>query len=41
MLSLPAGVFVGRDSIRQHLYMNVGGGKVGDIGMAMAASTTT
>ena len=29
----PAGVFVGRDSIRQHLYMNVGGGKVGDIGL--------
>jgi acetyl esterase/lipase len=29
----PAGVFIGKDSIRQHLYMNVGGGKMGDIGL--------
>ncbi len=29
----PAGVFVGQTSIREHLYMNVGGGKVGDIGL--------
>jgi len=29
----PAGVFVGHDSIRQHLFMNVGGGKMGDIGL--------
>ena len=29
----PAGVFVGRKSIREHLYMNVGGHQVGDIGL--------
>ena len=29
----PAGVFVGKTSLRQHLYMNVGGGKLGDIGL--------
>jgi acetyl esterase/lipase len=29
----PAGIFVGHDSIRQHLFMNVGGGKMGDIGL--------
>jgi acetyl esterase/lipase len=29
----PAGVFVGKSSIREHLFMNVGGGKLGDIGL--------
>ena len=29
----PAGVFIGKTSIREHLFMNVGGGKVGDIGL--------
>jgi acetyl esterase/lipase len=29
----PAGVFVGKTSIREHLFMNVGGGKLGDIGL--------
>ncbi|HEY6453803.1 MAG TPA: nuclear transport factor 2 family protein [Steroidobacteraceae bacterium] len=29
----PAGVFVGHKSIREHLYMNVGGHQVGDIGL--------
>jgi acetyl esterase/lipase len=29
----PAGVFVGKVSIRAHLYMNVGGGKIGDLGL--------
>src|SRR3984957_12539921 len=29
----PAGVFVGRKSIREHLYMNVGGHQIGDIGL--------
>lgn len=29
----PAGIFVGKDSIRRHLYMNVGGGKVGEVGL--------
>jgi acetyl esterase/lipase len=29
----PAGIFVGHDSIRQHLFMNVGGGKMGEIGL--------
>lgn len=29
----PAGVFIGKPSIRKHLYMNVGGGKMGDIGL--------
>jgi acetyl esterase/lipase len=29
----PAGTFVGKTSIRQHLFMNVGGGKVGDLGL--------
>ncbi len=29
----PAGVFVGHDSIREHLFVNVGGGKMGDIGL--------
>ena len=30
----PAGTYVGHDSIRKHLYMNVGGGQVGEIGLA-------
>jgi acetyl esterase/lipase len=29
----PAGVFIGKTSIRQHLYMNVGGGQMGDLGL--------
>ncbi len=29
----PAGVFIGRQSIREHLYMNVGGHQIGDIGL--------
>ena len=29
----PAGVYVGKDSIRAHLYMNVGGGKIGENGL--------
>jgi len=29
----PAGIFIGRDSIRQHLYLNVGGRQVGDPGL--------
>ncbi|MEP7247000.1 MAG: nuclear transport factor 2 family protein, partial [Gammaproteobacteria bacterium] len=29
----PAGVFVGHESIRRHLFMNVGAGKLGDIGL--------
>jgi acetyl esterase/lipase len=29
----PAGVFVGHRSIREHLYMNVGGQQMGDIGL--------
>ncbi len=29
----PAGVYVGHESIRKHLYMNVGGGQVGDNGL--------
>ena len=29
----PAGVFVGHNSIREHLYMNVGGHQIGDIGL--------
>jgi len=29
----PAGVFIGGPSIREHLYMNVGGGKLGDLGL--------
>ncbi|HTC44447.1 MAG TPA: nuclear transport factor 2 family protein [Steroidobacteraceae bacterium] len=29
----PAGVFIGHTSIREHLYMNVGGHQVGDIGL--------
>src|SRR5690606_29424393 len=29
----PTGVYVGADSIRKHLYMNVGGGALGDIGL--------
>ncbi|MEJ0008514.1 MAG: nuclear transport factor 2 family protein [Steroidobacteraceae bacterium] len=29
----PAGVFVGHQSIREHLYMNVGGHQIGDIGL--------
>src|SRR5688500_19544000 len=29
----PAGTYVGRDSIRKHLYMNVGGGQVGENGL--------
>jgi triacylglycerol lipase len=30
----PAGVFVGKESIRKHLYLNVGGGNMGDTGLA-------
>jgi acetyl esterase/lipase len=29
----PAGTYIGHDSIRKHLYMNVGGGQVGDNGL--------
>ena len=29
----PAGTFIGHDSIRQHLFMNVGGKKMGEIGL--------
>jgi acetyl esterase/lipase len=29
----PAGTYVGRDGIRKHLYMNVGGGQVGENGL--------
>jgi acetyl esterase/lipase len=29
----PAGVFIGHTSIREHLYMNVGGHQIGDIGL--------
>jgi len=29
----PAGVFIGRPSIRQHLYMNVGGHAMGELGL--------
>ena len=29
----PAGTYVGHDSIRRHLYMNVGGGQVGENGL--------
>ncbi len=29
----PAGVYIGKDSIRAHLYMNVGGGKIGENGL--------
>ena len=29
----PAGTYVGHDSIRKHLYMNVGGGQVGENGL--------
>ena len=29
----PAGTFVGHDSIRQHLFMNVGGRKMGEVGL--------
>lgn len=29
----PAGVFIGRPSIHRHLYLNVGGGKMGEIGL--------
>ncbi|MDQ2641222.1 MAG: nuclear transport factor 2 family protein [Pseudomonadota bacterium] len=32
--SYPAGVFIGRESIRQHLYRNVGGVAVGQVGLA-------
>ena len=31
--SYPAGTYVGYDSIRKHLYMNVGGGEVGENGL--------
>src|SRR5215475_1101704 len=30
----PAGTYIGHDSIRKHLYMNVGGGQVGENGLA-------
>ena len=29
----PAGTYIGRESIRKHLFMNVGGGQVGDNGV--------
>ena len=29
----PAGVYIGKESIRKHLFMNVGGGQMGDIGL--------
>jgi hypothetical protein len=29
----PAGVFVGHESIRRHLFMNVGAGKMGQVGL--------
>ena len=29
----PAGIYIGHESIRKHLYMNVGGGQVGDNGL--------
>jgi hypothetical protein len=29
----PAGVYIGRPSIHRHLYMNVGGGKMGELGL--------
>src|SRR5262249_51599957 len=29
----PAGTYIGHDSIRKHLYMNVGGGQVGENGL--------
>ena len=29
----PAGVFIGHESIREHLYMNVGGKKLGELGL--------
>jgi hypothetical protein len=29
----PAGVYIGKPSIREHLYLNVGGGKMGEIGL--------
>ena len=29
----PAGVFIGKTSIRRHLYMNVGGGQMGELGL--------
>jgi hypothetical protein len=29
----PAGVFIGRESLRRHLFMNVGGVKLGEIGL--------
>lgn len=29
----PAGIFIGKESIREHLYRNVGGGEIGDVGL--------
>ena len=29
----PAGVYIGKESIRRHLFMNVGGGEMGEIGL--------
>lgn len=29
----PNGVYIGKDSLRKHFFMNVGGGKIGDIGL--------
>ncbi|HEX7079544.1 MAG TPA: nuclear transport factor 2 family protein [Gammaproteobacteria bacterium] len=29
----PAGVFIGKESIRRHLFMNVGGGEMGEVGL--------
>jgi len=29
----PAGVYVGAESIRKHLYLNVGGGEIGEVGL--------
>lgn len=31
--SYPAGVYVGKDSLRKHLFLNVGGGTLSDIGL--------
>src|SRR6185503_10471660 len=37
----PAGTFIGHDSIRQHLFMNVGGKKMGEVGLGDNRSTIT
>ncbi len=33
LANYPAGIFIGRESIRRHLYENVGGGKLGEVGL--------